>query len=232
MALPAQPTVLLISDDRNFAPELISAWQRCGPAPDFVCMTGEVPAGEGTSSFSLAIIGPVNAARAEAALERLARVARPVILVTRDPQVLTMARTSAAAPISIRRLGDWRSAVVRCAAACLGHAPEPSRFADDHSGQRELLLGRCLVETRHALNNALTSIIGNAELMLAGTQDLPQEIRENAATIYEMSLELHAMFRHMAALESEWQREHQAEDAGEELVALGKGGTDGHGFRG
>jgi signal transduction histidine kinase len=200
------PTVLLISDDPKFSPSLIAAWQKIGNVPDFVCMTGEVPAGEATSAYTLAIIGPVNAPRAEAALNRLARAARPVIFISRDQQMLALARTSAAGPVCIRQGGDWIEKVIQCAVAAVGgKAPQKITTTEFATPERELLLGRCMLEMRHTLINALTSILGNAELMMLKESALPETTREQVATIHEMALRINELFRYMASLETELQ---------------------------
>jgi signal transduction histidine kinase len=200
------PTVLLISDDPKFSPALIAGWQKIGNVPDFVCMTGEVPVAEATSAYTLAIVGPVNAPRAEAALNRLARAARPVIFVSRDPHMLAVARTSAAAPICIRQGADWIENVIQCAIAAIGgNIPHRIAATEFATPERELLLGRCMMEMRHTLNNALTSIMGNAELMMLDQSTLPETTREQAATIHEMALRINELFRHMASLETELQ---------------------------
>jgi len=200
------PTVLLISDDPKFSPSLIAAWQKIGNVPDFVCMTGEVPAGEATSAYTLAIIGPVNAPRAEAALNRLARAARTVIFVSRDPEMLAVARTSAAGPVCIRQSGEWMENVVQCAVAAVGGTvPQKITTPEFATPERELLLGRCMLEMRHSLNNALTSILGNAELMMLQQSTLPETTREQAATIHEMAVRINELFRYMASLETECQ---------------------------
>lgn len=203
---PSQPTVLIVTDDRKFTPALISQWQQSGGAPDFVCMTGDVPVAEATSSYSLAIVGPLNAARAEAALDRLSRAARPVIFVSRDSHLLDQVRSSPAAPVCVRQHGNWIQKVLRYASAAIGCPRDDSRAASDFvSAERELLLGRCVLEMRPTLNNALTLILGNAELMLLDQLSLPSAVREQAATIHEMALRIDDIFRRMASLETELQ---------------------------
>jgi signal transduction histidine kinase len=200
------PTVLVVSDDPRFSPTLIACWQKEGNAPDFVCMSGEVRAGEATSAYTLAIIGPMHQARAAAAIDRLSRASRPLIVVSREPEMLQSARSAPPAPLCIHQQGDWARKVVEYGTSLLGgNAPPRALRADLPDADRELLLGRCVIEMRHELSNALTSILGNAELMMLAEASLPPRSREQAAAIHEMALRVHDLFRDMASRENELQ---------------------------
>ena len=66
----------------------------------------------------------------------------------------------------------------------------------------EATLGRYMVEMRHNVNNALTSVLGNAEL-LAMEPGLSRTALEQADTIRNMALRLNEVFRRFSSLEKE-----------------------------
>jgi hypothetical protein len=60
-----------------------------------------------------------------------------------------------------------------------------------------------MLDTRHSFNNALTSVLGNAELMLLEPAALPTHVREQVDTIHSMALRLHEMMQRFSSLEIE-----------------------------
>src|SRR5207302_8912327 len=82
---------------------------------------------------------------------------------------------------------------------------------------RQATLGRYMLDARHGFNNALTSVLGNAELLLLEPGVLPERMREQIDTIHSMALRLHEMMQRFSSLESEMhftERESQSENRG------------------
>jgi hypothetical protein len=63
-------------------------------------------------------------------------------------------------------------------------------------------LGRFMLEMRTNVNNALTTMLGNAEL-LTHESGLSAEVRAQADTIWDMALRLHEIFQRFSSLEKE-----------------------------
>jgi len=63
-------------------------------------------------------------------------------------------------------------------------------------------LGRYMLEMRTNINNALTTLLGNAELM-ALEPGLPATVQAQADTIRNMALRLHEIFRRFSSIEKE-----------------------------
>ena len=59
-----------------------------------------------------------------------------------------------------------------------------------------------MVEMRTNVNNALTTMLGNAEL-LANESGLPANVHLQAETIRNMALRLHEIFQRFSSLEKE-----------------------------
>ena len=70
------------------------------------------------------------------------------------------------------------------------------------AAEAEAMLGRFMIDMRHNVNNALTSILGNAELLLLEA-GLPANIQVEADTIRNMTLRLHEVFQRFSSLEKE-----------------------------
>jgi signal transduction histidine kinase len=59
---------------------------------------------------------------------------------------------------------------------------------------------------RHGLNNALTSVLGNSELLLLEPESLPPlapPIRSQVDTIHNMALRIHEIMQRFSSLEKE-----------------------------
>jgi hypothetical protein len=70
------------------------------------------------------------------------------------------------------------------------------------AAQAEATLGRYMLEMRTNINNALTTLLGNAEL-LALEPGLPATVQAQADTIRNMALRLNEVFRRFSSIEKE-----------------------------
>ena len=64
-------------------------------------------------------------------------------------------------------------------------------------------LGRYMVEMRHGFNNAMTSLLGNAELLLQDPGTLSARVVEQLQTIRAMAMRMNQMMLHLRSLEAE-----------------------------
>jgi len=71
--------------------------------------------------------------------------------------------------------------------------------------EREASLGRYILEMRHNLNNALTSILGNSELMLMETESLSPALRTQVETIRNMGMRMNEILQRFSSLQKEMQ---------------------------
>ena len=78
--------------------------------------------------------------------------------------------------------------------------------------QRYLALGRFMVQMRHDMNNALTAVLGNSELLLE-ERDLPAQAREQLASVHAMAVRIQDIMQQFAALDAEMRL--AAREAGE-----------------
>jgi signal transduction histidine kinase len=74
--------------------------------------------------------------------------------------------------------------------------------AESAAVRAEAMLGRFMVEMRHNMNNALTSVLGNAELLTL-EPGLPANAIAQADTIRNMALRMHEIFQRFSSIEKE-----------------------------
>ncbi|HLM79139.1 MAG TPA: hypothetical protein VK302_00765 [Terriglobales bacterium] len=137
--------------------------------------------------------------------QSLAAAGKPAILIHGDP-----ARdfyNIHGAVIELRREpGVWPTM-----AGLIGREILRRRQAESHAreaektcaaAQSEATLGRYMLEMRTNVNNALTTVLGNAELLVL-EPGLPATVLAQADTIRNMALRLHEVFQRFSSLEKE-----------------------------
>lgn len=174
--------------------------------PAFTLMSSELYAGNTTAAHALAIIGP-RVSRLEALLQSLDNSGTSVIWVTdRDA---TNLRALYPRALVVRQNDGWLEVLLqlgsevlrRVEASCrLRHARQVVAATQSHA-----TLGRYMLEMRHGLNNCLTSVLGNAELLLLESGVLTAETREQIQTIHSMALRIHEVLQRFSSIESEMQ---------------------------
>jgi signal transduction histidine kinase len=81
--------------------------------------------------------------------------------------------------------------------------------------ERQAALGRYILEMRHTLNNSLTSILGNAELMLLEPGMNAPTSRGQIDTIRNMAVRMHEILQRFSSIDKELSvLEKQPETAG------------------
>ena len=188
-----RPTVLIISDDADFPHAISTRWHVEKKPPVFV--------NDARASFDLAIVGKTDAV----VFDSLRSSGKPVIHVSSS----NGHAHSFPGVISIDQIAGWLDLVISVAQKLLensGAASELAILSELTSRlEREASLGRYILEMRHSLNNALTSILGNSELMLMDTQSIPPSARFQIETIRNMGMRMNEILQRFTSLQKEMQ---------------------------
>ena len=197
---------MIVSDDGEFAREILARWQMERQLPAFTLVTSEMCQSSRIAAFDLAIVGPIDQTLGQ--LVKKLGADRPVLCVIAAG---TMPKAALLEPgvTVVRRSEEWSENVVVLAAEMLRRIGEQAKLQQAEeiaaSRQKEAALGRYMQEMRHSFNNALTSVLGNAELILLSDSSLTAELREQLGTIRDMALNLHEMMQRFTSLEAELQ---------------------------
>ena len=201
------PTVLIISDDGDFARAITSRWQAERTVPVFTLMSGDLCPGINPASFDLAIVGEVRAGVQPSVLTILEAGGKPLIFVASDSQAAYTVRETHTRALVLRQHEGWGEALLLVAGevlralGALHRAQTAERTAARCQGQATL--GRYMLEMRHSFNDALTSVLGNSELLLAQPGMLSATVREQLETIRSMSVRMNEIFQRFSSLEME-----------------------------
>ena len=200
-----QATILIISDDAEFHRGLTTFWQTQTEAPSFTLMTGDLCRNLDADQFDLAVVASVAARSLVSVLQALELAGNPVLLIgERDG---FPPREAQPGVIVVRKHEAWMESLVLVAREALRRRDALTRAyraeAANVALQRQATLGRYMLEMRHGLNNALTSVLGNSELLLLDPGTLPGTAGSQIETIRNMALRMHEILQRFSSLEKE-----------------------------
>jgi len=202
-----QPSVLIISDDAELARAVTGRWQSERTVPAFTLMSSDVCLGLDPDSFELAIAGGLRAAALSVVLEAMEAVGKRVLFVAEDARLVQTVRDRWPGIAIVRQQENWLDTLVLVAGEILRRvsAEAEARHLEQTNGllQRQAHLGRYMLEMRHTLNNTLTSVLGNSELLLVEPGSLSAGARSQIETIRNMSLRMHEILQRFSSLEKE-----------------------------
>lgn len=202
-----QPTILIVSDDAAFSGAITARWQAGRTLPAFTMVSGDLCHGLDPDSFVLAIVGGVRSDVLNSVIKVLGSLNKPVIFVSGEGPVALGLRQVQQQAVVLRQNEGWLDTLVQLATEILRRCEALSRA--DHAEQarvlaeRQATLGRFVLEMRHNLNNALTSVLGNSELLLQEPGSLSSAARSQIETIRNMSLRMHEILQRFSSLEKE-----------------------------
>jgi signal transduction histidine kinase len=201
------PTVLIISDESDFSRRVTARWQMERNVPTFTLLSGELWPRFAVDVFDVAIVGELPRNLLSVVLEPLDSTGQPVFCVGHDATTAQLIRDRWPRVSILRPSEHWletlvlaaAEAVHRSRAECRARAAEASCSALE----RQATLGRYMLEMRHNLNNALTSVLGNSDLLLLEPGSLSAQTRAQIETIRNMALRIHEIMQRFSSLEKE-----------------------------
>lgn len=212
-----QSTVLIISDDADFSRAVMERWQSERTSPAFTLMSSDICRDLDADGFDLAIVGAVRSDVLPAVFKALDPAGNPVLFVGNEKQPASKARQVQPRVSFLKQQEGWLDALVLITAEILRHGQTLARAqrAEDSvkSLERQAALGRYMLDVRHTLNNALTSVLGNSELLLLEPGSLSVASRSQIETIRNMAVRMHEILQRFSSIEKEFNAvEQQAEN--------------------
>ncbi|HLH06059.1 MAG TPA: histidine kinase dimerization/phospho-acceptor domain-containing protein [Terriglobales bacterium] len=203
----SQLHILIFSDDPEFAPTLIARWQTERAVPSFLECTTETWTSGHHGRYDMAIVGPLSHDNPLEVLNKIGYETRPVLYVAHRAAQAHAVRSAHPRVLVLNDYEGWVNAAVLLACEALRRvgAVNRARQAEQSivAAERHAVLGRYMLDMRHSLNNALTSILGNSELLLLEPGSLSAEARDQISTIHSMSMRVHEIIQRFSSLESE-----------------------------
>src|ERR1700730_10618270 len=201
-----QPTVLVISDDVEFSRSITARWQMERHVPTFTMLSGDLWP-RCVQNFAVAIVGPLRRELLSVVLEPLHSTQQPLFCVCDGAPTAQLVRERWPRTSVLQCDDKWIDVLVPAAAEAVlaAGAEARARAAEEAcaSLESQAMLGRYMLEMRHGLNNALTSLLGNSDLLLIEPGSLSAQARAQIETIRKMTLRIHEVMQRFSSLEKE-----------------------------
>src|SRR5438094_7043371 len=201
-----QPTALIISDDSEFSRAITARWQTERNLPAFTLMSGDLCQALDPDTFDLAVVGTLQPLLASA-LKALEPAGKPVLVVCEANASAQAIRDKHPIALVLRQDEGWLDSLMLVASEALRRCQAVARARQAERAnktlEREATLGRYMLEMRHTMNNALTSVLGNSELLLIEPGSLSAAGRSQLETIRNMAVRLHEILQRFSSIEKE-----------------------------
>ncbi|HKV95514.1 MAG TPA: histidine kinase dimerization/phospho-acceptor domain-containing protein [Candidatus Angelobacter sp.] len=197
--------VILITDDAGFARSLKTLWRTEQALPSLQAITTDDLNEIGEGHLDVVIVGPVRNKRLASVLKLVDNGERPVICIVQASGEVKALKAERPRVLAISQHEGWIDAALLLVLECLKRLDVTSRLRRAEqaalASSRGAALGRYMAESRHDLNNSLTSVLGNAELLLLDSGQLPESARDQLRTIHEMALHMHQIMQRFSSSE-------------------------------
>ena len=223
------PTVLIISDEVDFSRRITARWQMERNVPEFTLLSGELWPRFAVDVFDVAIVGELRRDLLSVVLEPLHSTGQPIFCVSEDAATAQLIRERWPRVGILRGTEHWLETLVLAASEAVhrSRAESRARVAETACAtlDRQATLGRYMVEMRHNLNNALTSVLGNSDLLLLEPGSLSAQTRAQIETIRNMTLRIHEIMQRFSSLEKEMNvvAQQAEQDSGKSYAAAAAG---------
>jgi signal transduction histidine kinase len=212
-------SVLIVSDDPEFARTVTARWQTERHLPEITIVTGSVWHPGSVADHDLIIIGSLREPGSASILSSANLSSRAATLYfAEDTKKIAQLQSDYPHLLVIPRSDGWAGTIVVVATEALRRVEALGRAQRAESlalaSQGHAALGRYMLEMRPNVNNALTSVMGNADLLLLEPGPASAQSREQIQTIHTMALRLNEIMQRFSSLAAEiraGEKESQAE---------------------
>jgi len=199
--------VLILTDDAEFARMLTACWQVERQLPGICVVTSEFWKEADTASQDLIVVGPLKDGKLADVLRSMESNTALILCAPSEAKELGLLRKKYPKLLHVPLREDWTQVVLLLAGESLRRteALKLARKAERHAAQyaNEATLGRYMYDMKHNMNNALTSLLGNAELLLLEPGGLSAQSLAQIKTIHTMALRINEVMQRFSSLASE-----------------------------
>jgi len=197
--------ILIVSDDSEFVRSLVARWRLEKDSPVVTAVSSGVSRQTSSSGYEIVVVGPLR----ECTVLPAGPAVHPesVVCAVGDEESLEMVRAVHRDWLLIPECPGWTKILFSLAGEVLRRTAAETRAREveitNLSQKRFGILGKSLQEARPGMVNALTSLLGNADLILLSEEPLPDHCRENVRTIHTMALRLNEIVQRLSSIENE-----------------------------
>jgi signal transduction histidine kinase len=214
---------LILSDDAEFARLLSACWQTERQLPALSLVTTDLWRDTGSVTCDLVVVGPLKNQRPADILHALGPGTAIILCAPSDAQELALLRKRYPRLLHVPLREDWAQVVLLLAGESLRRteALRIAKQAEQRAAQNasDATLGRYMTDMKHSVNNAMTSLLGNAELLLLEPGELSSQSLVQIKTIHTMALRINEIMQRFSSLASEMREVETSSQAETELAS-------------
>jgi len=189
--------VLIVSGNPEFNAALLHSWQATGLVPEYQVVESEAPC-EWPPSCVAVLDGAKLHSRLSAEI--------PMVIMVTDGEWVPVIADAGRRIVQLRRDTGWAEVAAALALECVlrQQALQRGDELEERLSRTERFsgLGRFVAMQQHDMANALTGLMGHAELLMT-ERDISHEVRNKLGTIHAMSLRIHDFLQALSSLDRE-----------------------------
>jgi signal transduction histidine kinase len=215
--------VVILTDETEFARLLTACWQAERQAPGVTVLTSDLWREQEAPAHDLIVVGPLRDGKLTSVLRSLEPASAVILCTPADSREFGQLRAKYPRLVHVPLREDWAQTLLLVAGESLRRteAVRIAREAERNAAKNKnhATLGRYMLDMKHSVNNALTSMLGNAELLLLEPGQLSSQSLAQIKTIHSMALRINEIMQRFSSLESEMQEAENASQAETEETA-------------
>jgi signal transduction histidine kinase len=208
--------VLILTDDTEFAKLLTACWQAERFPPAITVLTSDLWRDDG-AHHDLIVVGPLKEGKLPLILRAIEPTTAAILCAPADSHELGQLRAKYPRLLHVALHEDWAQTLLLVAGESLrrSEALRQARQAERKAATNEhyATLGRYMLDMKHSMNNALTSVLGNAELLLLEPGELSAQSLAQIKTIHSMALRINEVMQRFSQLANELRSAENASQA-------------------
>jgi signal transduction histidine kinase len=174
-------------------------------------------------SPDLIVVGPLKEGKLSRALDSISSGTAIILCVPSDAKELGFLRNRYPRLLHVPLREDWAQVVLLVAGESLRRAEALRLVRQSEQRAAEnanhAVLGRYMMDMKHNLNNAMTSLLGNAELLLLEPGELSAQSLAQIKTIHTMALRINEVMQRFSSLATEMREVETPSQAETEEIA-------------
>ena len=211
-------SVMILTDDAEFARLLSACWQVERQLPGLSVVTSDLWKNGGGVYPDLVVIGPLKEGKLAEALRAMEPNVAVILCAPAEAKELGLLRKRYPRLLHVPLKEDWAQMVLLLAGESLRRtqAVKQVKRAEERAAENasQAMLGRYMLDMKHSVNNAMTSLLGNAELLLLEPGELSAQSLAQIKTIHTMALRINEIMQRFSSLAGEM-REAETASQGE-----------------
>ena len=210
-------SVLILTDETEFARTVAGCWQAQRKSPDITVLNSKLWRDYDATAHDLIVVGPISGRKHLEILRSLDHEPAVILCISADARESEELRARYPRVLHVQQREDWTHTLLLLAGETLRRvdALNGARQAEREAAKYQHLatLGRYMTDMKHSVNNALTSMLGNAELLLLEPGQLSSQSLGQIRTIHSMAMRLNEIMMRFSSLASEMREAENASQA-------------------